>query len=147
MVYQWRLTVNKDKTKVFRKQQQPRSQYVFKYGIDIQEKIDKYKYLAKAHVLAGGGGRALGAVFSKFSNLRYIGYTAFSKLFQTSVSPILEYASEVWDYKAYIKCECVRQREARSYLGVHPQTSIIALNRDMGWSSTKLLRHTKMTKY
>ncbi len=35
--HKWRLIVNKDKTKVvhFRKPQQPRSQYVFKYGIDV----------------------------------------------------------------------------------------------------------------
>ncbi len=108
-MYQWRLTVNKDKTKVvhFRKPQQPRSQYVFKYGIDVPEIVDKYKYLGTvlneylnynvtADVLAGAGGRALGAIISQFSNLRNIGYTTFSKLFQTSFSPILEYASEMW---------------------------------------------------
>ncbi len=95
----WRLTVNKDKTKVvhFRKPQQPRTQYVFKYGIDVLEIVDKYKYLGTvlneylnfnvtADVRAGAGGRALGAVISQFSNLRNIAYTTFSKLFQKSVS-------------------------------------------------------------
>ncbi len=71
-----------------------------------------------ADVLAGAGGRALGAVISKFSNLRNIGYTTFSKLFQTSVSPILEYASEVWGYKDYINCEWVQQRAARYYQSI-----------------------------
>ncbi len=154
------MTVNKDKTKVvdFRKPQQPRSQYVFKYGIDVLEIVDKNKYLGTeineylnfnvtADDLAGAGGRALGAVISKFCNLRNIAYTTFSKLFQTSVSPILEYASDVWGYKDYIKCEWVQQRAAHYYLGVHSKTPILALNGDMGWSSTNLLRHIKMTKY
>ena len=86
-------------------------------------------------------------VISKFSNFMNIGYTTFSKLFQTSVSPILEYASEVWGYKEYIKCERVHQRAARYYLGVHPKTPKLALTGDMGWSSAKLLRYTKMAKY
>ncbi len=81
----WRLTVNKDKTKVvhFRNPQQPRAQNVFKYGIDVLEIFDKYKYLGTvlneylhfnviANVLAGAGGRALNAVISKFSNLNIL---------------------------------------------------------------------------
>ncbi len=84
--HKWRLTVNKDNTKVvhFRKPQQPRSQYVFENG------IDKYKYSGMvlneylncnitADVLVGTGGRALGTVISQFSNLINIGYTTFSK--------------------------------------------------------------------
>ena len=72
--HKWRLTVNKDKTKIvhFRKPQQPRNQYGFKYGSDILEIVDKYKYLGTvlneylnfnitADVLAGAGGRALGS--------------------------------------------------------------------------------------
>ncbi len=72
-----------------------------------------------------------------------IGNTTFSKLFQ----PNLEYASEMWGYKNYIKCERVQQRAACYYLGVHSKTPILALSGDMGWSSTKLLRHIKITKY
>ncbi len=101
-----------------------------------------------ADVLAGAGGTALRAVISKLSkNFRNIGYTTFSKLFQTSVSPILEHASEVWGYKDYIKCEWVQQRAACYYLGAHSKTPILTLNGDMGLLSTKLLRHIKMTKY
>ncbi len=90
--------------------------------------INEYLYFnVTADVLAGAGGTALGAVISKCSNLRDIGYTTLSKLFQTSVSQILEYASEVWGYKDYIKCEWVQQRAARYYLGVHSKTPILSL--------------------
>ncbi len=83
--HKWRLTVNKNKTEVvhFRKPQQLRTQYVFKYGIDVLEIVNKYKYLGMvlneylnfnvtADVLAGAGRRE-GAVISKFSNFRNIG--------------------------------------------------------------------------
>ncbi len=100
-----------------------------------------------ADVLADAGGRALGAAISTFINLRNIGYTTFLKLFQTSILTILEYASEVKGYKDYIKCERLQHRLACYYPGVHSKTSILALTGDMGWSSTYLLRHIKMTKY
>ncbi len=60
-----------------------------------------------ADVLVDAGRTALGVVISKCSNFSNIGYTTFSQIFQTSVSPILEYVSDVWGYKDYIKCERV----------------------------------------
>ena len=114
----WRLSINKDKTKIvhFRKPRQRKSNFNFRFGAINLEIIDKYKYLGTvldehlnynvtADVLAGAGGRALGAIISKFKQFRNIGYSTFTKLFFTSVSPIIEYASEVWGNKEYVKCE------------------------------------------
>ncbi len=42
-------------------------------------------------ILAGAGGRS---IISTFSTFRNIGYTTFTKLFQTSISPVKEYAAE-----------------------------------------------------
>jgi hypothetical protein len=142
----------------FRKVRQARSQYVFKYGNIDLEVVNKYKYLGialnehlnftvTADILAGAGGRALGSIISKFSTFRNIGYITFTKLFQTSVSPVIEYAAEIWGYKDNAKCERVQERAARYYLGVHSKAPLLALTGDMGWMTAKLHRHIKMAKY
>jgi len=156
----WKLIVNKEKTKIvhFRNPRQARTEVTFKYGECVLEIVDKYKYLGTllnehlnfnitADVLASAGGRALGAVISKFSKFRNVGFTTFSKLFESSVLPIMEYASEVWGYKGYIKCERVQQRAARYYLGVHSKTPLLALSGDIGWLNTHTLRLIKIAKF
>ncbi len=50
---------------------------------------------------------------------------------QTYISPVLEYASEIWGYKENIECESIHQRACRYYMGVHPKTPILALIGDM----------------
>ncbi len=100
-----------------------------------------------ANLLAGAAGRALGSVISKFCGLKNVGYNTFQKLFDTGVSPIIEYAAEVWGYKDFTQCERVHQRAFRYYLGVHPKTPILALMGDMGWLTSKERRQSKMVKY
>ena len=80
------------------------------YNNSKLEYVENYKYLGvvlsehlnysvTADVLASAGGRALGAVISKFHNYRNIGFSTFKKLYETSVVPVLNYAYEIWDYK------------------------------------------------
>jgi len=72
-------------------------------------------------ILAGAAGRALGAVITKFRNYKNIGFQTFTRLFDASVSPVLEYGSEIWGYKDNILCERVQQRASRYFLGVPPK--------------------------
>ena len=69
--------------------------------------VDTYKYLGvvlsdhlkhsvTAEVLASAGGRALGAVITKFRNFENIGFSTFTKMNDTSVVPVMNYASIVW---------------------------------------------------
>ena len=71
------------------------------------EVVGRYKYLGlvldeflnydtTATVLAESGGRALGAVYSKFKQLKGLGYNTYTKLYNTGVTPILDYCSGVW---------------------------------------------------
>ncbi len=156
----WQLSVNKDKTKVvhFRKRRQAKTGETFTFDNSVIEIVDRYKYLGVmlhehldydiiADLLASAAGRALGAVITKFRTFKNIGYRSFTRLFDVSVSPILEYSSAVWGYKDFVKCERVQQRAYRYFLGVHPKTPILSLVGDFGWSSTQNKRHCIMIKY
>ena len=164
VVHNWclksRLTVNREKTKIvhFRKPRQKRSEFLFTYGSDTLEIVQKYKYLGvvlnefldfnvTAEVLAGAGGRALGSVISKFRQFKNTTFSCFTKLIEASVNPVLDYGSEVWGFKNQIKTERVQQRAARYYLGVHPKTPIPAINGDIGWNIPLHRRYVKMIKF
>ena len=109
--------------------------------------MNTLKYTVTADVLAGAGGRALGSVITKFRQFKNTGFKSYTKLFETCVSPVIEYAAEVWGFKVQVKSERVQQRAARYYLGVHPKTPIPALTGDMGWKCTQQKRYSKMIKY
>ena len=70
---------------------------------------DHLDFSTTAELLAGAAGRALEVVLTKFKNFRNIEFNTFKKLFDTSVSPILGFASEVWGYKDNVLCERVHQ--------------------------------------
>ncbi len=105
------------------------------------EILKHYKYLAvfldeyldfdvTANVLAGAAGIALGTVLTKLLSGN-TGFKSFTKLFDSSVSPVLEYAPEIWGYKQNIQCERIHQKAS-----VHPKTPILALIGDMEWPTS-----------
>ena len=64
------------------------------------ERVKQYKYFGvTAEVLAGAGGRALGSILHKYKKMKDLGYYTYSKLYQSCVCPVLDYASEIWGYK------------------------------------------------
>ncbi len=86
----------------------------YKYlGVFLDEYLD---FNVTANVLAGAAGRVLGAVLSKLRNFGNIGFKSFTKVFDSSVLPVLEYASEIWGYKDNIQGERILQRASRYYM-------------------------------
>ena len=155
----WKLIVNEDKTKImhFRNNRIQKSQFNFKYGGKNLEYVSHYKYLGfiidefmkfeeNAETLAGAGGRALGAIISKFRTYKNIGFKTFTKMFDTCVSPILEYCSGVWGFKDFDKCDKVHHRAIRYFLGVHQKAPLIGICGDMGWNDAVSRRHLNMIK-
>ena len=83
-------------------------------------------------MLSGAASRALGSIISKTKNVRNCTYKTFTKMFDAGVKSIIEYGSGVWGFKPY-KCENIRLRETRYFLGVNRFASIHAIEGDMGW--------------
>ena len=119
----WRLHVNTDKSKImlFRKLRQKRSTTEFYIGSDILEYTDSYKYLGvdftetlkfdlNAEILANAGGRALGALIAKFKQLKDMGYTTYTRLYESYVTPVMNYCASIWGFKKYTKSDVVQNR-------------------------------------
>ena len=69
-----------------------------------------------------------------------MGYSTFTKLYESCVCPIMEYSSGVWGYDQYNKLDTIQNRASRVFLGVHRFAPLLALEGDMGWMSTRYRR-------
>ena len=159
-VYKWRLKINTEKSNIvhFRPSRIKRTEHLFMYGDTILDIVNEYKYLgvildehltfeACSKTLADSGGRALGAIISKFKEYKDLGYKTFTKLFDACVAPVLDYGSGIWG-KAKVKhAELVQNKAYRYFLGVHKFTPIAAMQAEMGWLPSKYRQYTKMLQF
>jgi hypothetical protein len=156
----WKIYVNQSKSNIvqFRKVNQTRSNHVFKLGALELGYVKEYKYLGvffnefvnfndNADVIAESSGRALGSVISKLKRNNFMAYSTYSKLFETCVVPIADYASEIWGYKNYSKPNLIQNRAMRIFLGVHRYAPVAGLEGDMGWMSPQYRRWLNILRY
>ena len=69
-------------------------------GVILHEHVD---FGVAAEVLAGAVGRALGSILHKYKQIKGLGYYTYSKLYQSCVCPVLDYAGKSVDIRAMIK--------------------------------------------
>jgi len=156
----WRLVVNIDKSKImhFRKTKKMRSCYNFMLGLYVIEYVQEYKYLGLVlnehlnytntiDILAKAAGRALGACVTKFRNIKNMGFKTYTTIFEACVNPVLNYASEIWGFKTYAKCESIQLRAMKFFLGVNKYTPNVGVRGECGWISTKYVQWKNICKY
>ncbi len=156
----WQLGVNKNKTKVmhFRKTRTMRCKTNFYIGKHKLEYASEYKYLGvmlneylnfnvTADVLSKASVRALGALINKFYTMRDMGFKTYTTLYNTLVSPVMNYGAEIWGYKSYNCCQCVANKAMKFYLGVHKYTSNAAVLGECGWLKCKFDRWLIMCRF
>ena len=112
-------------------------------GIYIDEHLN-YNVILK--FLSESGGRALGAICSKFRSNKGFGFQSFSKLFDSGVIPILDYCSGVWGFGRNDKINTIQNRAIRFFMGVHKFSPNLAINADMGWISSSTRRKVNMIR-
>lgn len=149
------MNINASKSNVvhFRQKSCPRSDMVFRCGdIDIQY-VSEYKYLGlvlnefldynvTAKAAAASASRALGLVIAKCKFLGGVSYDVFTKLFDSLVSPIIEYGAGIWGFRNYSCVNALQHRACRFFLGVGKYAPNAAVLGDMGW---KPIFHTQWT--
>ena len=156
----WRMTVNINKSAVihFRKSRTPRTQFQFQYNSQAIKMVDRYKYLGMvfnefldykitSNVLADSGGRALGALYSKFKYNNGLGFDTYTKLYESGIVPILDYGSAIWGFGEHESINSVHNRAIRMFLGVHRFAPISAITGDMGWVPSKIRRFVNMFRF
>lgn len=155
----WQMSINISKSKIihFRPPSTVKTDYYFHIGINQLEIVHEYKYLGiivsehldydvTANVLAKAGGRALSALYSKFQKLKGLNLKTYSKLYNTGVTPVLDYCAGVWGYRNFLKIDTVQNRAIRLFLGVHNFAPNLAIQGDMGWESSRLRRKIEMLR-
>ena len=75
----------------------------------------------------------MGAINSKLRNIKDCNYKSYSDLFNSGVSPVLEYGSSIWGFKQIRKCQNIQNKAMRHYLGVNKFSPNLMLEGDMGW--------------
>ena len=156
----WQVSVNRTKSKIihFRQANVECSKHRFKVGHISLDYTKVYEYLGtylteylkfedNVDTLAESGSRALGAVVSKLKMNNCISYKIYTKLYESCVTPVLDYAAEVWGYKNYSKPNNVQNKAMRIFMGVHRFAPIAGLEGDMAWMCPQYRRWLAMLRF
>ena len=105
------------------------------------------KFENSAEKFAEAGSRALGALISKFKDVKNVSYNCFTKLYNACVATVLDNASEIWGFTKSSACEKIQYRAIRYFLGVHRFCPIPAMTGDMGWPECRQRRMINMIRF
>ena len=125
-----------------RKASKPQTEYAFKYDDMTLEIVPKYRYLGlivhehldynvTTNELLSSSSRSLGSLVSKYYAMDGMDYATYTKIFDSTVTPIIEYGSGVWGIKRYDSLERLQYRAMRTFLGVSLSAPIPAIMGDM----------------
>ena len=156
----WKMNLNMTKTKfmVFRNKNQELGDVKFHFGNQEINNCKEYKYLGvyfdehlkfekHSEMLSKAGAKALGALIYKYKTLDNMGYQTYSKLFQTNITPILDYGSEIWGNIKSPKIDTVQNRAMKTFLGVNKFAANLAVSGDLGWSPSEVRRKVNMVRF
>ena len=156
----WRVLINTDKSKCmhFRRGRAHISSFKFHIGNNVLDTVQYYKYLGvtfddkctfkqNSEVLSKAASRALGKIISKVHAYKEFGFKSFTKLYDSCVTPILDYCASVWGSKQYACIDNVQNRSMRYIMGVHRFTPTTALIGDTGWLPSRYQRWISMLRY
>ena len=100
-------------------------------GLILNEFLD---FNLTAKIVAQSANRALGLVMTKCKTIGGVSYDVYKKLFDSPVSPIIEYGAAIWSYTNYSCINAIQLWACRFFLGVGRYTSNAAVMGDMSWT-------------
>ncbi len=142
----WRFITNPEKGQIVHYRNTPKVCTNFEFKLQengpILHVVDSYKYLGvyldeyltftrTTDILATAGGRALGSMINKFRSLSDMGHSTYSKLYDSLVTPVIDYGSAIWGFKSYANLDKVQNRATRYFTGVHKFAPIFGHMGDM----------------
>ena len=155
----WGLKVNTTKTKImiFEKGISRNTSYNFMYNDNILEVVNSFKYLG-IHFFKNGkwfrtqkriAQHASFALHNLFSIINQVELTTSEKckLFDTLVSSVLNYSSEVWGFHEAKDIEIVHTKFCRKILCVKKSTNLTGLYGELGRAPLLINRKLNMIKY
>ena len=112
-------------------------------GCIINENLD---FTVTAECLAESAERALGMLINKFFANKHMSFQTFTKLYNSCICSIMDYASGVWGNKYYSKSDTVQNKAIRIFLGVHKYASNVAIQGDVAWTTLHIRRKLNMIR-
>ena len=67
-------------------------------------------------------------------------FNTYTKCYESSICPILDYGAEVWGFTRAPNVDQVQEKAIRVFLGVHRFATTLAINGDMGWVPSAVRR-------
>ena len=162
--HKWTLNINTSKTKVMHfnnNRQILCTRYRLRINDQDLETVKKYKYLGivvdshlkfneAIEVLCVSVGRGLGSLINKIQNLKNLDYGLYTKLYNSCVTPIMDYRSCCW-YGITASntkgIDDVQYQAMRYFLGVNRFTSMLGMAGEMGWLPSGHRRDIDMIRY
>ena len=158
------LNINTSKMKVIHfhnNRQIPCTRYRFRISDQDLEIIEKYKYLGivvNSHlkfkeaidILSVSPGRGLGSLINKKYNLKLLDYGSYTKLYNSCVTLIMDYASCCWHGITASNTkgiDDVQYQAMRYFLGVNRLTPMLGMEVEMGWLPSGHRRDIDMILY
>jgi hypothetical protein len=156
----WRLTINISKTKVvhYRPSTHPRSTFQFSCGKEKLEIVQDYKYLGlvfdehlkwekTVRYLADSATRALECIIAKSKVFGGLPYNVYKTLYDSMVSPILEYGSHIWGQREFKCVNNVFYRANRYFMAVGKYMPNLAVLGEMGWEVPLIKQWANVVRY
>jgi hypothetical protein len=97
----------------------------------ITQLVDNISLTAK--IVAKSADRTLSLAMAKCKTIGDVSYDVFKNLFDSFVSPIIEYGAAIWGYTSYSYINAIQLRACRFVLGVGRYTPNAAVMGVMGW--------------
>ena len=147
--HKWTLNITMGKTKVmhFRSNRQtPHTKYRFVINGQELEVVKQYKYLGivvdsllkfnkATDILGKSAGQGLGGLINKIHHLKTLDYGSYTKLYNSCVTPIMDYGSCCWHGIMDVNPKSisdVQYKVMRYFLGVNRFTPMLGLEGEMG---------------
>ena len=111
---------------------------------DLQKLLN---ILTTGDVLAEGATRALGKILAKYYTNKGLGYETYTKLYNSCISPIMDYCSGIWGRQNNDNILKVHNRAIRCFLGVNKYAPIAGFQGDMGWIWPQVRHKIEMLRY
>ena len=158
-----KVNMNKTKIMIIRKNRlktrsQSNNKTIWKIGDKEIKECDSYKYLGVTIKSNGSFSEHIDKIKEK-SHKAYLSLISKSKewggfsprlflyLFDHTIAPILNYASEVWGFEEWPKLETLHLKACKYELGVRSNTTTDAVYADFGRMSLQCHRHSNILKF
>ena len=155
----WRLEVNLTKTNImhFRPKRKNQSKFMFLFDKHTVQYCTSYRYLGAnlnefldfsftTKCQTDSAGRALGSIITKMIKNRGLPYNVYSILYDSCVTSISDYASEITGYTQYDHSVQLQTRAIRAFLGLPKNSCNMGVLSEVDWLLPEYRTRLKMVR-